>query len=220
MPIKACIFDLDGVIVNTAKYHYLAWKRLADELGFNFTEEQNERLKGVDRMQSLDILLEIGKITLTEEQKLDAANLKNDWYMQMVERITVDEILPGAYEFLLDVKTQHIAVALGSASKNATTILRRVELAQLFDSIIDGNKTEKAKPNPEVFLMAAQMMGFHPNECVVFDDAYSGIEAALAGGMLAVGIGDPKILTNANVVIPGFDAIEWNDVLNMLMNGK
>lgn len=199
--IKACIFDLDGVIVDTAKYHYLAWKRLAQELGFKFTEEQNERLKGVSRMKSLEILLEIGNKNFTEEEKLKLAEKKNNWYIEYISKMKENEILPGAKEFLEIVRGSEIKTALGSVSKNSMTILNNLKLIKYFDAVIDGNKVSKAKPDPEVFLLGAREVNIEPKNCVVFEDAQAGIEAAINAGMYSIGIGDAKILNKANFVI-------------------
>jgi beta-phosphoglucomutase len=203
--IKACIFDLDGVIVDTAIYHYKAWKRLANELGFDFTEHDNEQLKGVSRMRSLEIVLQCGGVTKTEaEQKLLAAQ-KNTWYMEMVNQMTPAEILPGAREFVESCRAAGIKTALGSASKNSMTILNKLNITHLFDAIIDGNKVSKAKPDPEVFLKGAEELGVEPKYCVVFEDAIAGVEAAKAGGMKAVGIGNPDVLHEADLVIKGLN---------------
>jgi beta-phosphoglucomutase len=203
MKIKACLFDLDGVIVDTAKYHYIAWKELANGLGFDFTEKDNERLKGVSRMASLEILLEIGGISLPDDQKQALATKKNDRYVEYITQMKPDEVLPGAKEFLIELRQMGIKTALGSASKNAMTILDRLDLAPLFDAIVDGNIATKAKPHPQVFLMGAQAVGCTPNQCVVFEDAEAGVEAAIAAGMKCVGIGSPINLGKANLVIDG-----------------
>lgn len=203
--IKGCIFDLDGVIVDTAKYHYLAWKRLASELGFEFTVQDNERLKGVSRMKSLEILLEVGKLNFDEETKLKLAEKKNNWYVEYISKIDKSEILPGVEAFLKDIKGNGIKVALGSASKNAKLIMKNIGIASYFDAIVDGTKVSKAKPDPEVFLKCAEELGLVPSQCVVFEDAEAGVEAAKRGDMLAVGIGDPKILCKADKVISGFE---------------
>jgi beta-phosphoglucomutase len=216
MKISACIFDLDGVIVDTAKYHYLAWQRLAKELGFYFTKEQNERLKGVSRVQSLEILLEIGGINLNEKEKEKAADKKNNWYVEYISHLTPDEILPGAYELLIDLKTNKIKVAIGSASKNAGMILQRLELNKFFDVVIDGTKVTKAKPDPEVFLKASEELGVSPAECVVFEDAHAGVEAAKNGGMKCVGVGNPKILSRADTVVSNLDGLEWDGLRKLL----
>lgn len=203
--IKACIFDLDGVIVDTAIYHYKAWKRLANELGFDFTEHDNEQLKGVSRMRSLEIVLQCGGVIKTEAEKEQLAAQKNTWYTEMINQMTPDEILPGAQEFVESCRDAGIKTALGSASKNSMTILNKLNIAHLFDVIIDGNKVSKAKPDPEVFLKGAQELGVEPKYCVVFEDAIAGVEAAKAGGMKAVGIGNPDILHEADMVVSGLD---------------
>jgi beta-phosphoglucomutase len=205
MLTAACIFDLDGVIVDTARYHFLAWKRLTDQLGIHFTEEDNERLKGVSRMASLDIILEIGKKELDEKQKLDYATLKNSWYVDYITRMTPDEILPGCLDFITELRNAGIKVAVGSASKNTPTILERVGILNLFDAVADGNNVKKAKPDPEVFLKAAEMSGVRSNQCVVFEDAAAGVQAALNAGMMCIGIGSSKILGNAHFVINGLN---------------
>jgi len=202
--IKACIFDLDGVIVDTAKYHYIAWKQLAGELGFTFTKEQNELLKGVSRMRSLDILLEIANIQKNGEEKQVLAARKNEYYVNLISKMTPDEILPGVRQFLYELKEKGIKTALGSASKNTPLILDQIGLARLFDAVIDGNQVSKAKPDPEVFLKGAEKLNVTPSDCIVFEDAIAGIEAAKAGSMRCVGIGNAEVLKNADLVIPGF----------------
>ncbi|GAB7086917.1 beta-phosphoglucomutase [Marinifilum fragile] len=202
--ISACIFDLDGVVVDTAKYHYIAWKSLANELGFDFTEEDNERLKGVSRMRSLDILLEIGGVELDEQTKLELADKKNKNYVEYILKMTPDEILPGVKDFFNELKAKEIKIALGSASKNAMTILNQLELTDYFDAVVDGTHVSNAKPDPEVFLKGAELLGVSPSECVVFEDAEAGVEAAINGNMNCVGIGSPDVLGKANIVVPGF----------------
>jgi beta-phosphoglucomutase len=199
----ACIFDLDGVIVDTAKYHFLAWKRLTDQLGINFTIEDNERLKGVSRMASLEIILEIGNVKLDEQKKLEYATLKNEWYVEYIGKMTPDEILPGSIHFINEVRKAGLRTAIGSASKNTPMILERVGLRDLFDAVSDGNIISKAKPDPEVFLKAAEMVGAKPEACVVFEDAVAGVQAALNANMKCVGIGSPAILTKAHFVVSG-----------------
>lgn len=203
--IEACIFDLDGVIVDTARYHYLAWRRLANELGFDFTEEQNERLKGVSRVRSLQILLEIGGVTVDQATFDALAAKKNAWYVDSIKQMDPSEILPGAKEFLEALRQAGIKTALGSASKNAGLILRNIGLTDHFDAIIDGTHTTKAKPDPEVFLLGARALGKDPANCVVFEDAAAGIEAAKAAGMKVVGIGSAANLGQADLVITGLD---------------
>lgn len=208
METKACLFDLDGVIVDTAKYHYQAWRSLARRLGFDFSPAHDERLKGVSRMASLDILLEVGGISgVSDADKQRMADEKNAEYVSLISRMTPDEVLPGAEDFLRSLRAAGIRTALGSASKNAMTILDRLQLTPLFDAIVDGTKVAKAKPDPEVFLRGAEALGVAPAECVVFEDAEAGIEAAIAGGMRCVGIGSPDILGRANLVVPGLSAM-------------
>jgi beta-phosphoglucomutase len=204
--IRACIFDLDGVIVDTAVYHYRAWKRLANELGFDFTEEDNEKLKGISRVQSLELILGWGRVTKTPAEKLELATRKNTWYVQMIQEMTPEEILPGAKEFLEEVKAAGLKSALGSASKNSGLILERTGILPLFDVIIDGNVVSASKPDPEVFLKGAGALQIPPHECVVFEDAVAGVQAARAGGMKVVGIGTPEILNDADMVVSGLSA--------------
>lgn len=201
--IKACLFDLDGVIVDTAKYHYIAWKELANEMGFDFTLDDNERLKGVSRMTSLDILLSIGIVEKSKEEKLALATKKNENYLTYILKMGPEEILPGTKEFLDQLKEEGFKIALGSASKNAMTILNKLEITSFFEVIIDGTKVAKAKPDPEVFLKGAEALHVSPHECVVFEDAEAGVEAAIAGGMKCIGIGNPEILAKANFVVDG-----------------
>ena len=207
--IEACIFDLDGVIVDTAKYHFIAWRALAEELGFIFTEEDNERLKGVSRMQSLDILLGIGRKQFSEKEKLAMAQRKNRLYVSYIEKMTAHEILPGVREFLFELRSKSIKVALGSASKNSPIILERIQLWGMFDVVVDGNSVSQAKPNPEVFLKGAEWLRVQPKYCVVFEDAIAGIEAARNANMYCIGIGEPQILGMADLVIPGFDGFTF-----------
>lgn len=201
--MRAAIFDLDGVIVDTAKYHYLAWKRLAKEYGFDFTETHNERLKGVSRVRSLEILLEIGGLSLDESEKEKMAAQKNEWYIDFIRRMDASEILPGAAEYLRSIRTKGIKTALGSASKNAPLILERLGISDLFDLVVDGNKVSQAKPDPEVFLRAANELDIPSSSCVVFEDAEAGIQAALRANMGVVGIGKPALLSEADIVIGG-----------------
>ena len=216
MNVRACLFDLDGVLVDTARFHYLAWKNLADKLGINFTLEDNERLKGVSRMDSLEILLDLGKITVSTEEKNRYAAEKNELYLAYVRQMTPDDILPGVKEFLRELKANGIRVGLGSASKNAMTILDRLQVTQLFDTIIDGNKVTKAKPDPEIFLKGAEELTISPANCVVFEDAEAGVEAAIAANMKCVGIGNPQNLGKANLVIPGFKEFSFSKMNELL----
>ncbi len=213
----AFIFDLDGVIVDTAKYHYLAWKNLANALGFDFTEAQNELLKGVSRIQSLEILLSIGKVNLSEEKKQVLLLQKNKEYLEYVNKMTSEEILPGVNDLLNFLEINDIKYALGSASKNAPLILDKVGLLNRFTAIVDGNDVSKAKPDPEVFLIGAKKLGVNPENCVVVEDAIAGIEAANAAKMISIGIGDANVLYEADYVFKDMTAIT-PDFLKNLMN--
>jgi len=212
MKIKACLFDLDGVVVDTARYHYLAWKKIADDLGFSFSEHQNERLKGVSRMESLDILLEIGNIQVDQRTKEELATTKNNLYVSYIQKMTPDEILPGVIRFLDELRNNGILIALGSASKNALSILDKINIAQKFDAVIDGNKVSKAKPDPEVFIKGSTELGIDPQNCLVFEDAQAGIDAARNGGMHIIGIGQSENLKNAEYVIPGFEKMDMDQL--------
>jgi beta-phosphoglucomutase len=202
--MRAAIFDLDGVIVDTAKYHYLAWKRLANELGFDFSEEQNERLKGVSRVRSLEILLEIGGLDASEGERESMATRKNEWYVEYISKMDPHEIFPGAVDYIDYLKSKGVKIALASASKNAPLILDRLKIACLFEVVIDGTRVSKAKPDPEIFTRAASELGIPFEDCVVFEDAEAGIEAARRGGMGSVGIGKPANLKDADMVITSF----------------
>jgi beta-phosphoglucomutase len=215
MQIGACIFDLDGVIVDTARYHFLAWKRLTDQLGIHFTIEDNERLKGVSRMASLEIILEIGNRKPDERQKHEYAVLKNNWYTDYIRKMTPDDILPGSLGFIKELRNANIRVAIGSASKNTPMILERVGILELFDAVADGNNVSKAKPDPEVFTKAANMVGVKPGNCVVFEDAVAGIQAALNAGMSCIGVGSPKVLTEAHFVVSGLNELTLSKLISL-----
>ena len=203
--IKACIFDLDGVIVDTAKYHFQAWRRMANELGFDFTEKDNEQLKGVSRMDSINLILGWGNKKLSEADKLKWASQKNEWYLEAVNKMTPDEILPGVLILLKDLRKKGYKIALGSSSKNAELALRKVRIISYFNTIIDGTKTTRSKPDPQVFQMGAQRLRLAPEECIVFEDAVSGVAAALAGGFYTVGMGSPDNLGAAHLVLSSLE---------------
>lgn len=207
MARHAFLFDLDGVLVDTAVFHFQAWRRLTQELGFDIDEEFNETLKGISRMDSLERILNHGKVTLTQEEKEAFAKRKNDWYLELVNQMTPADVLPGVEDFLKAAKSQNIKIALGSASKNAPVILEKTGILPYFDAVIDGNHVSRSKPDPEVFIKGAEALQAAPAECVVFEDAYAGIQAAKAADMYAVGIGTAEVLSNADVVIPGFEGI-------------
>ena len=214
--IRAFIFDLDGVVVDTARYHYAAWKELAADLGFHFTEEENEKLKGVSRMRSLDILLEAGGLRFPKVEKLKMAERKNARYVELISGMTPDEVLPGVLNFLVTTRNLNIRTALGSASRNAPLILDKTGLASWFDVVVDGNSVSEAKPDPEVFLKAASLLGVYPGDSIVFEDAVAGIEAADNAGMRSVGVGDAVVLKKAGYVIPGFSGLTASLILDIL----
>lgn len=203
--IKACLFDLDGVIVDSAKHHFTAWRDLALSLGIEFTEEHNEQLKGVGRMESLEYILSLGDVSLDDKKKQELAAKKNDAYIELIKELDQSEILPGVLSFLHSLQKEDIQIALGSSSKNGGIILRKLQIDHLFESIIDGTKTTRTKPDPQVFEMGADALGLKPNECLVFEDAIKGIEAARAGGFHVIGVGKDEGLTVADYVIESFE---------------
>lgn len=216
---KAFLFDLDGVIVDTAHFHYQAWRRLANEkLGFDISEEFNESLKGVSRTESLDRILAHGNATLDAATKDAYATLKNDWYTELINKMVPDDILPGVSEFLEKTRLAGIKIGLGSVSKNAIPILQRIGILTAFDAIIDGTKISKGKPDPEVFLKGAEELGVAPEECVVFEDAVAGIEAAQRANMKTVGIGLPAVLTKADVVLANLNNLQIAELQNILFS--
>ena len=192
--IKGFLFDLDGVIVDTAVFHFQAWRRLAQKLGGDFTEEQNEQLKGVSRVDSLKKIIEWTGATVSDEEFQTLMVEKNEWYLELVQGLGPDDALPGALNFLQTAYDQGIKIALGSASKNAPMILEKLGITPLFTAIIDGNNVVNGKPHPEVFLKGAEALGLEPSECVVFEDSIAGVQAAKTGGMSSVGIGDAETL--------------------------
>ena len=199
---KACIFDLDGVIVDTVSAHYTSWKTIADELNIEFTEEDNEQLKGISRVKSMKRILDIGEITLPNSQTEELINKKNEIYVSIITKMTRQDILPGVLDALKILKQNNIAAAIGSSSKNATRILEAIDLTKEFEAIVDGNQLKNSKPDPEVFLLAAEKLGLKPVDCSVIEDAQAGVEAAKRGGMHCIGIGSQEILNEADVVIP------------------
>ena len=211
MTTKGFIFDLDGVIVDTAKYHFLAWKDLASSLGIPFTEAQNEQLKGVSRVESLNKILTWGNVTMNPEQFSSLMNEKNKAYLTFIDQMTEDEILPGVVHLLDKLLEMGQKIALGSASKNAKLILEKVNLLGYFDCIVDGNHVSKAKHDPEVFLRGASGLGLEATQCVVFEDAVAGIKAANAAQMISIGIGKSEYLYEADLVLVGLDHL--SDVL-------
>jgi beta-phosphoglucomutase len=206
--IQAVIFDLDGVIVDTAHYHFIAWKRLAKELGIDFNEKENEQLKGVSRMRSLEIILELGNLRLSQQEMERLADKKNKWFVDYINAMKPDEIFPGVKELIQSIRFNGIKVALASSSKNADTVLNLLNIKDLFDAIVDGKMITHTKPDPEIFLLAAKKLNISPSKCLVFEDAEAGVEAAIAAGMKCIGVGSAQQLSKANVVVsktPDFD---------------
>lgn len=214
--ITGFIFDLDGVLVDTAKYHYLAWRKLAQELGFDLTPETNELLKGVSRVKSLEIILEKAGRTASAAEIEAMATRKNAWYLEYILHMKPSEVLSNVKSFVRRSRTKGLKTAIGSASKNTPTILERTGLTPLFDAVIDGNVTEAAKPDPEVFLKAAEALRLQPSSCVVFEDSASGVDAARRAGMHVVGIGAPQSLKDADLVISGFSGITPTAILRQI----
>ena len=210
--IRGFLFDLDGVLVDTAQYHFLAWQRMAAELGIHFGEAENEQLKGVSRAESLNRILAWGGKSISDAEKQHWMTLKNDWYLELVRGMPADDYLPGAHEFLRASRAAGIKVALGSASKNAPLILERLGWIPLFDALVDGNVVTASKPDPEVFLEGARRLGLKPEECVVFEDSEAGVEAARRGGMKVVGIGQGL---DADLLVTGLDRLTPEQVAQL-----
>ncbi|MGX1023525.1 beta-phosphoglucomutase [Psychroflexus sp. MBR-150] len=211
----AFIFDLDGVIVDTAKFHFLAWQKLANKIGIDFSEKENEQLKGVSRVKSLEKILSWGNKTLSDQEFQRLMEEKNQDYLNYVQQMSKDDILPGVKSFLDELKSKHHPIALGSASKNAKTILKCVDLNDTFDAIVDGNEVTKAKPNPEVFLKAAKLLNTEPQDCFVFEDSIAGIKAANVGGMISIGIGDKETLREADFCFKNFNEFDYQFFKNI-----
>ena len=201
---KAFLFDLDGVIVDTARYHFLAWQKLAQELGIEFTPEHNEQLKGVSRVRSLDLILELGQVTANQEDKNRWLIQKNVEYLSYLKDIDHTEILPGVMPILQFLKDKNQLIALGSASKNAIPILEKTGIIDYFNAIVDGNDVTNAKPDPEVFLQAAKLLGVNPENAIVFEDSVAGVQAANIANMMSVGIGEENILHEAKYIFKDF----------------
>ena len=215
---KGFIFDLDGVIVDTAKYHFLAWKRLAKSLDIDFTEEDNEQLKGVSRVKSLEKILSWGNKIISEDQFRELMAKKNEEYLSYIAEMGGDEILPDVPRVLHTLIEKQQPISLGSASKNARTILERVDLKKYFDAIVDGNDVSKAKPDPEVFLIAAKLLNIRPEDCIVFEDSVAGVEAANVANMISIGIGSKSVLGHADFVFKDFTEISEAFINNLINN--
>jgi beta-phosphoglucomutase len=213
---KAWLFDLDGVIVETADLHFKAWKRLAESLDIPFGEEQNQALKGVSRRKSIEKILAMDDRTLPEDEIQELMDRKNGWYQDSIADLTPDDILEGIPEFIEQLQAMDVRLGIGSSSKNAPYILDYLELTDTFEVVIDGNKVERTKPDPEVFQKGADALGATAEETIVFEDAASGVEAALAGGMTAVGVGSEEFLGDAHLVIPDFKGLTPQKLLQLL----
>ncbi|MGL5637726.1 MAG: beta-phosphoglucomutase [Cetobacterium sp.] len=214
--IKGFVFDLDGVITDTAEYHYLAWKKLADDNNWKFTREINEKLRGVSRLDSLQIILDYNEVELSFEEKNRLANLKNTNYINSLGSITPKDLLPGVKEFLTKLRDKGYKTSIASASKNANLVLTRLEAKDLFDNISDGNSVENSKPAPDVFIHAAGSIGCRAKECVVLEDAAAGVEAGKIAGMKVIGLGSIETLGAADVVFKGMYEIDLDFVIKKL----
>ena len=206
----AVIFDLDGVLVDTAVFHFKAWKRLAKSFGFNFTTADNEQLKGISRMDSLDLIINWAKLQPTSLERLEYAEQKNIWYLELVEQMTKGEVLPGCIELLDYLRQSGKKVALGSASKNAKLILNKTGIIDYFDAIVDGNAVTHSKPDPEVFLLGARQLGVVPEKCLVFEDAQAGIQAAKSAGMNVIAVDRDRTLTSYDARLDELTEIEYS----------
>lgn len=211
--IKGIIFDLDGVIVNTDKYHFESWKKIADEENIYFDYVINERLRGVSRMESLDIILEKASKEYGVAQKDDMANRKNRYYKELIQKLTPEDILPGVINILKGLEERGIKKAIGSSSKNTITILKKIELLERFDAIADGNGIKMSKPDPEVFLLAAGLLHLEARECIVIEDAYAGIDAAKAAGSVAVAIGSAANYSKADYTYNNMQELDLDLIL-------
>lgn len=216
MEIRGFIFDLDGVIVDTAVHHFHSWKKILKELGATITEEDDQHTRGASRMESLEYLLNRYNISLSEEEKKMWAERKNEVYLEAIEEITPRDLLPGALAFLIDTRKAGLLIALGSASKNARNVLKRLAIEDRFDAILDGHSAKESKPNPEIFTKGCEALGLDPAEVVVFEDAAKGVQAGIAAGCKVVGIGQPDILHEANIVITGLDQSTPTTIIEQL----
>ncbi|WP_115461108.1 beta-phosphoglucomutase [Winogradskyella aurantiaca] len=215
---KGFIFDLDGVIVDTAKYHFLAWKKLAQGLGIDFTEEENEQLKGVSRVRSLEKILSWGNKTISDDQFNRLMAEKNEDYLRYIDKMDESELLPMVKETLQFLKDSQQGISLGSASKNARHILDKVNVNSFFSAIVDGNDVSRAKPDPEVFLIAAKLLDIEPNQCIVFEDSVAGVQAANTAGMTSIGIGSEDVLHEAHYIFKDFTQISQSFITDLINN--
>lgn len=218
--LKAFIFDLDGVITDTAEYHYLAWKQLANELGIEFTRADNERLKGISRMESLEIILDIGnkQSSYTAEEKEKLAAQKNEHYMELIKQITPNDSLPGIKQLLLDIKAAGYKLGLASVSKNAPAVMNSLQLSDQFDYMVDARTIKRGKPDPEIFLKAAEKLGVPADECIGIEDAEAGVDAIKSAGMFAVGIGSKEQLAKADLLYSNTSYLSLDELIKEYQN--
>lgn len=212
---EGIIFDLDGVLTDTAGFHYMAWKRLCDETGLKFDENMNERLKGIDRMGSLDIILEINNVHISYEEKQKLAEKKNRYYKEMISGITPDNLMPGVRQLIRRLNEIGVKMAVASASKNARAVLMRLEIIDCFDFVVDANKIEHGKPDPEIFINASSGLHIPPERCIGIEDSMAGIEAIKRAGMYAIGIGSRDILKGADLVLK--DLRDTDAIISVLL---
>ena len=213
---KAFIYDLDGVITDTAEYHFLAWQKLAEELGISMDRQFNEQLKGISRMDSLERILKLDPSLreLPDEEKLKLATQKNVHYLELVESINPNDILPGIENLLKRNKEEQVKIALGSASKNAQTIIDKLGLADYFDYIVDASRVEKGKPEPETFIVAADALGISYSECIGLEDSAAGVEAINKAGMFSVGVGEAAHLSHADYLAASTSELIFEEIIN------
>jgi beta-phosphoglucomutase len=214
---KALLFDLDGVIVDTAIFHYKAWRKLSnDKFGYDISEEFNETLKGVSRGESIERIMRLGNVSISDSEKENLMTLKNQWYLDFISEMNASDILPGVIDILNQSKAANLKIGLGSVSKNAQFILEKVGIIHYFDAIIDGNKISNGKPHPEVFLNGALELGFEPLECIVLEDAIAGVQAGKAANMKVLGLGDSSILHEADLVLPSLEGVLLDNLVSRL----
>ena len=213
--IKAFIFDLDGVITDTAEYHYLAWQKLAQQQNWLFNREINEELRGIGRLDSIKVILKHNNLLdrFTDEEALELANEKNELYVESLKNVSPNNYIPGVKKFLDDLKERDFKIALGSASKNAVQVLTQLQAMEYFDVIGDGTKVERSKPAPDVFIYAAKELGFDPQECVVVEDAASGVDAATEGGFYSVGVGPLDRIGHATIAYEDMNDVNIDEIL-------
>lgn len=216
MFVKGCIFDLDGVLCETSYFHFLAWQRTAEALGIAFTEKDNEHLKGVSRVGSLKYILELGGVTLEQNEFDEWLTRKNELYLSMIDGLRPEDCNEGVIPFLEDLKRNGVGIALGSSSKNARRVLDALEISHYFDAIVDGNDVLRSKPDPEVFQKGAAQMGMKPGECVVFEDAPMGLLAARNGGFISIAVGGEELLEFTSIQIPDMKGLSFDKINSMV----